>query len=285
MATAIVVRADTARRLTARGVPQLVRDFVAARELITNLVRRDLTIRHRGSLLGMVWSLTTPLLQVALYSFIFTFILRTSPVQEGVQVPFAVYFFCGLVIWNLFQNSVGAATGSIVGAGYLLRKVYFPRAVLPLVSVLASAVTFLFELAVLLAAVLVFVREIHLTVLYLPLIILVVLLLGYGMALLTSSLTVFFRDIEHFMGIFLQLWFWGTPIIYSLQFVADKPLFVDALQANPMTGPVVSLRLILLDGLPPDWKLLGYSAAVGVVLLGVGLAVFQRLQARFSELV
>lgn len=285
MSAATVVRAETQRRLTAGALRELLLSFSQSRELIQNLVKRDLTVRHRGSALGMLWSLTTPLLQVALYTFIFTVILPVSPVREGVQVPFAVYFFAGLVLWNLFASSIGAATSSIVGAGYLLRKVYFPRAILPLVSVLSSAVTFLFELCVLLVAIAVFVRRLHPAALFLPLIVLVVMLVAYGLALLTASLTVFFRDIEHFMGILLQLGFWGTPIIYSMQFVAHKPLFVHLLQLNPMTGPVVSLRLVLIDGVTPDWKLLGYSAAFGVVALVAGLAVFQRLQGKFSELV
>lgn len=285
MSAATIVRAETERRLTAQSVKELLLGFARSRELIGNLVRRDLTVRHRGSLFGMLWSLTTPILQVALYTFIFTVILPVSPIREGVEVPFAVYFFTGLVMWNLFANSIGAATGSIIGAGYLLRKVYFPRAILPLVNVLSSLVTFCFEAVILLAAVLLFVQQLHPTVLFVPLIVLVVAVLAYGLALLTAAVTVHFRDVEHFMGILLQLGFWGTPIIYSLQFVADKPLFVNLLQLNPMTGPVVSLRLVLIDGVAPDWALLAYSAAFGAVALVVGLAVFQRLQPKFSELV
>src|SRR5207248_4328111 len=126
--------------------------------LTFNLVRRDLKVRHRGTFLGMLWSLTTPLLLVGLYYMIFKYILRASPAQDVARpdhhaIPFAIYFFCGLTLWNFFNNSVGAATGSVIGSGYLLRKVYFPRSILPFSAVLSILVTFGFVLAVLLVAV------------------------------------------------------------------------------------------------------------------------------------
>ena len=140
------------------GIDELLR----SRELTVNLVRRDLKVRHRGTFLGMLWSLTTPLLLVGLYYFIFTYLFKVKTVPDafrpdGTVVPFAVYFFAGLVVWNLFASAVGGSTGSVIGSGYLLNKVYFPRAVLPLSTVLSSVVTFAFEMAVLLVATLVFV--------------------------------------------------------------------------------------------------------------------------------
>src|SRR5262245_2974791 len=138
-----------------------VDEFLRARELTANLVRRDLKVRHRGTFLGMAWSLTTPLLLVGVYYFVFTYIFRATAVQaatlpHGNVVPFAVFFFGGLVIWNLFASSVSASTGSVTGSGYLLGKIYFPRAILPLSTVLSAVVTFGFELAVLAVATIVF---------------------------------------------------------------------------------------------------------------------------------
>lgn len=262
-----------------------VRDVVNARELVVNLVRRDLKVRHRGTVLGMLWSLTTPLLLVGLYYCIFKFILQASPVPDAKHVPFAVFFFCGLTLWNLFNNSVGAATSSIVGAGYLLRKVFFPRAILPLTAVLSSLVTFVFELAVLVLAVLVFVGVPGVQVLWLPVIVLIVAATAYGVGLLLSSVNVFFRDVSHFVGIFMQMWFWGTPIIYSLSFVQGRPGFARLLNLNPMTGPVVGFRDALVLHRPVDVGLLGYSAMVAVVMLAVGGYVFHRQQRLFAEIV
>ena len=266
------------------------RELWRSRELIGNLVRRDLKVRHRGTFLGMLWSLATPLLTVGLYYVVFKVILGAHPVADHARpdandVPFAIYFFAGLTIWNFFGNSVGNAAGSVVGSGYLLNKVYFPRSILPLSIVLSSLVTFGFELAVLMVTVLLIVGLPSLQLLWIPLILAVAALLSYGLALLLSTLTVFLRDVAHFVGVFLQLWFWGTPIIYSLQFVAAREGLHRALELNPMTGVVVSFRNVVVLNHPPSFGLLAYDAAVGLVLLGLGAYVFARSQRLFSEIV
>jgi lipopolysaccharide transport system permease protein len=268
------------------------RELVQARELTVNLVRRELKAEHRGTFLGRVWSLANPLLLVGLYYVIFTYIVGRPlvddlPRPDGHKVPFAVYFFAGLVIWNVFGTSAGNATNSVVGSGYLLRKVYFPRAILPLSSVLSAMVTFGFELAVLFVIALLFVGLPSAQLLWVPVILLVVGVLAYGAALLLSAVTVFLRDVAHFIGVFLQLWFWGTPIVYSLQWVANKDneWFIRILEANPMTGIVVSFRNVVVLNRPPNFALLGYDLAFGVVLLAVGWWVFQRWQRLFAEIV
>lgn len=262
-----------------------LREFWQSRDIVVNLVRRDLKVRHRGSFLGMLWSLTTPLLTVGLYTFIFTVILPTSPAKDAGNIPFAIYFFVGLVTWNLFATSLATAAGSIVGSGYLLRKVYFRREILPMASVLSALVTFGFEMCVALVATFGFVGLPGWQAIFLPIVVVVVVLVAYGMGLLLSALTVFFRDIEHFLGIFIQLWFWGTPIIYTLSLVSHRPSFVRILQLNPMTGPVVSMRNILLMHAMPDWKLLAYDLVVGLILIVFGQIYFRRTQRLFSEMV
>jgi ABC-2 type transport system permease protein len=269
------------------GMDELLR----SRELTANLVRRDLKVRHRGTFLGMLWSLTTPLLLVGLYYFIFTYIFKVKTVpdavrSDGTEVPFAIFFFGGLVIWNLFATAVGSSTGSIIGSGYLLNKVYFPRAVLPLATVLSCLVTCAFEMSVLFAATLLFVGLPNAQVLWLPVIVLIGVTLAFGLALLLSAVTVFLRDVAHFIGVFLQLWFWGTPIIYSMSFVqTNSPGMVRVLELNPMTGVVVSFRNVVMLNRPPDYKLLLYDAGVAVVALFVGAKVFGRWQKLFSEIV
>lgn len=261
-----------------------------ARELTANLVRRDLKVKHRGTFLGMLWSLTTPLLIVGLYYVVFTFIFRAQPVQDvprpdGHAVPFAVYFFCGLSLWNLLGTSVGASTGCITMSGYLLNKVYFPRAILPLAMVGSAVVTFGFEVAILLVATLAVVGLPTALFLWAPLIVLVVIIFSAGLALILSTLTVFLRDTAHFINVFLQLWFWGTPIIYSLKFVGDRPGLVRLLKLNPMTGTIVSFRNVVVLNRGPSFHVLGYDVVVAVLTLLVGGYVFQRWQRVFSEIV
>jgi len=267
-----------------------VTELWRSRELVGNLVRRDLKVRHRGTFLGMLWSLTTPLLTVGLYYFVFKVLLGAAPVTDfarpdGHGIPFAIYFFCGLTIWNFFGNSVGNATGSVVGSGYLLNKVYFPRSILPLSVVLSSLITLGFELSVLVVSVLLVVGLPSAHLLWLPVIVAIVGILSYGLALILSTITVFLRDVAHFIGVFLQLWFWGTPIIYSLQFAAGRPGLMRLLKLNPMTGMVVSFRDVVVLNHAPSFKLMAYDAAVALISLGIGAVVFSRSQRLFSEIV
>ncbi|HWI05037.1 MAG TPA: ABC transporter permease [Acidimicrobiales bacterium] len=268
-----------------------VGEVFAARELTANLVRRDLKVRHRGSLLGMLWSLTTPVLVVCLYYVVFRYILRVAPAADvarpdGNDVPFAIYFFAGLTLWNLFSNSLLTGAGSVTGAGYLLRKVYFPRAILPLSAVLAALVTFVFEFVVLLMVSLAIVGPPSPHLLWVPVIVVQVAVLAYGFTLLLSAVTVFLRDVAHFIGVFMQFWFWGTPVIYSLQWIGnDHPGVVRVLKLNPLTGPVVSFRNVVLLNHAPNFKLLAYSAVWAVVMAVVGGWIFHRWQRLFSEIV
>jgi lipopolysaccharide transport system permease protein len=272
-------------RFTLGSTRRAIAEFTDTRELVVNLVRRDLKIRHRGTFLGLLWSLATPLMTVGLFYMIFKYILRASPAQDVRKVPFAVYFFVGLSLWNLFSTGMSGATGSILGSSYLLRKVYFPRAIIPLTAVLSAVVTFAFEFGVALVVTAITVGLPSWRIVWLPVILLVVLLFTYGVGLLLSALVVTFRDIVHFVGILMQVWFWGTPILYSLSFVKTHPAFVTLLKLNPMTGPVVGLRNVVLLERPPPIGLLAYDFAVGVVALLIGAIVFQRRQKMFPELV
>jgi len=285
-----VARPEQSRPRHVRRLGKDARELIQARELTLNLVRRDLKVRHRGSFLGMLWSLTNPLLVVGLYYVIFTYILQTRPASDlprpdGQPVPFAVYFFSGYIVWNLFANSAAEATNSVIGSGYLLRKVYFPRAILPLSTVLSATVTFAFELAVLVIVVAATVGAPSLQILWAPVIVAVAVVLSYGMALLLSALTVFLRDVGHFIAVLLQMWFWSTPVVYSLQFVAKNEQILRLVKLNPMTGLVVSFRNVVVLNRPPSLTLLAYDIGVALVLLAVGAAVFQRWQRLFAEIV
>ncbi len=276
-------RVPRSRRPDPRRVAQI-------RQLTTNLVRRDLKVRHRGTFLGMLWSLTNPLLIVGLYYVIFTYIVQAQPAvdvprPDGHAVPFALYFFSGLIIWNVFGTSAQSATTSVVGSGYLLRKVYFPRAILPLSAVLSSLVTFAFEFAILAILAVAFVGPPGWYVLWLPVILAITAIMAYGAALFLAAITVFLRDVAHFIGVLLQLWFWSTPIVYSLLYVSKRPSVLRLVKLNPMTGVVVSFRNVVLLDQPPALRLLAYDLGFALVALAIGAWVFQRWQRLFAEIV
>ena len=150
---------------------------------------------------------------------------------------------------------------------------------------LSGVVTFAFEMAVLLVATFAVVGLPNAQLLWVPVIVGLAVLMTYGLALFLSAVTVFLRDMAHFIAIILQLWFWATPIIYSLQYVGDRPGLVRVLELNPMTGIVVSFRNVTVLNRPPDFALLGIDLAYALVFLAVGAVVFTRSQRIFAEIV
>jgi ABC-2 type transport system permease protein len=270
-------------------------------ELLAELVRKDLKVKYKNSALGFVWSLANPLLYLAVFTLVFTFFL-----VNGVE-HFAVLFMAGFLVWNFFNLSTLTATGAVVGNANLVRKVRFPRIVLPLSSVGFAGVHFLLQLAVLFVALAVLYRDAFGPQLWLLLPALAVAVtFTVAMSLLASALNVRYRDVEHLLEIALLAWFWLTPIVYPVTVVRDRlaekgllPLF-RLYMVNPMTAVVVAMQRAiynhpvgLVNGKPKQilpaggygfyltW--LGVAAVISVVLLGVGLWTFRRLQADFAE--
>src|SRR6266508_1535705 len=270
-------------------------------ELLAELVRKDLKVKYKNSALGFIWSLANPLLYLAVFTLVFNVFLR-----GGVD-NFAVLFMAGFLVWNFVNLSTLTATGAVVGNANLVRKVRFPRIVLPLSSVGFAGVHFLLQLAVLFAVLPLLYRDAFglQLVLLLPALAVAVIFTA-ALSLLASALNVRFRDVEHLLEIALLAWFWLTPIVYPVTVVRDLlaekgllPLF-RFYMANPMTAVVVAMQRAIFNhpvgvaqgkpkqilpaggyGFYLQW--LGVAAVVSVVLLGVGLWTFQRLQADFAE--
>jgi ABC-2 type transport system permease protein len=264
-------------------------------ELLTELVRKDLKVKYKNSALGFIWSLANPLLYLAVFTLVFTEVLK-----NGIAA-FPVLFMSGFLVWNFFNLATLSGTGSVVGNANLVRKVRFPRVVLPLSSVGFAGVHFVLQLGVLLALLAVFYRDAFgaQLVLLVPALA-VVTVFATAMALLASALNVRFRDVEHLLEVILLAWFWLTPIVYPVTLIRDRlagsPWLFRLYMANPMAGVVTAMQRAIYvhpvaDGrqiLPSGgygfyltW--LGVAAAVALVLLAAGLWTFRRLQADFAE--
>jgi ABC-2 type transport system permease protein len=271
-------------------------------ELLAELVRKDLKVKYKSSALGFIWSLANPLLYLAVFSLVFGFFLKSN-------VPwFAVLFMSGFLIWSFFNSATQNATGAVVGNANLVRKVRFPRVVLPLASVGFAGVHLVLQLLVfflflVLAYPDAFGPQLWLLVPALA----VTVVFATGMSLLASSLNVRYRDVQHLLEIALLAWFWLTPIVYPVTVVRNELANAGVLwmfkfyMANPMTAVVVAAQRAiyahpvvtdsqgkLVQVLPAggygfylQW--LGVAAAVSAVLLVVGLWTFRRLQVDFAE--
>jgi len=252
-------------------------EVIKYRELVRNLVIRDLKVRYKSSVLGFVWSLLNPLLMMAVFTLVFTVMMPNNRVEH-----FPVFILCAILPWNWFSAAVMGSIGSIVGNGNLIKKVYFPRELLPASVVLSNSVNFLLALIVLFAMILVFGVQLSPTALLLPVIILIQLILLLGVAFFFSAINVFFRDTEVIMEVVILAWFFLTPIFYDIGELF--PLYERWLYiVNPMASLISSYRLILLSGSMPDLFFLLRTLATSLIILVVGYLFFVRQAPRFGE--
>jgi ABC-type polysaccharide/polyol phosphate export permease len=251
------------------------------RALIQSLVARDLKARYRGSVLGFLWSFINPLFQLLIFTFVFTYVL---PVSRGAGLePYALFMLCGILPWTWFESSLLESSNVLIAGGNLIRKVLFPAEVLPIVTVLAGLVHFCLGLLVVAAFVLYYRRPITgADLMWLPVVILVQLVFTTGLALLVSALTVHFRDMRDLLMNVMKLWFYATPIVYSISLVPESARPV--LNLNPFTHLAVSYQDVLFKGGPfAEWPRLLLVGAVAVATLFFGYFVFDRLRDTLAE--
>jgi len=256
------------------------------RELVRNLVIRDLKVRYKSSALGIAWSWLNPLLMMVVYTILFTVLLHNNSVPR-----YPVFLLCGLLPWHFFSDSLMQGTSSIVNNAHLIKKVYFPADVLPLSTILSNLVNFLIALPLFFGLALLFNVRPAWCVLLLPIVIVIQLMFTIGLTFILATLNVFFRDTRIIMGVIMLAWFFLTPVFYPISTVPkearllgvtfDAQLWLRRL--NPMASIVASYRDLLYWGAPTGLDFLLRTAATALVVLVVGYLVFSRYKSRFGE--
>jgi lipopolysaccharide transport system permease protein len=264
---------------------RLVLHFVERRELIRQFTLREVQGRYRGSYLGILWALITPLLTLAVYTFVFSVIFKAQwkgAESEGFM-GFALTMFSGLIAFNVFSECATKAPTLVVGNPNYVQKVVFPLEILP-VSVVGSALIHsLISLGIVLVGLLISSGKLHWTLLYLPLVYLPLVAFTLGVSWFLASLGVFVRDVRNFVGVIVQLLFFLTAIFYPLSAVpaAVRPLF----QLNPLATIVENFRRVVIWGLTPDWLWLGgVTLFSGLVMLG-GYMWFMKIKRAFADVI
>jgi ABC-type polysaccharide/polyol phosphate export permease len=259
-----------------------LRQVFRYRALVSSLVARELKARYRGSVLGFFWTFVNPLLLLGIYTFVFTVVLGGTRAGTRPE-PYALFLFCGILPWTWFQSSLLESCGVLIAGGNLIRKVLFPAEILPAVTVFTGLVNFCLGLLVFAGVALFYGRPIvSADLVWLPVVILVQLALTLALALLLSSLTVHFRDIRDLLGNLLTLWFWGTPILYTVSEVPERFRTVFAL--NPFTHLAVAYQEVLFfDGPFTGWRSLLALGAFALLALLAGYFVFDRLRDTLAE--
>ncbi len=277
-----------------RGFGRAAREVYDYRELLTNLVRKELKVKYKDSILGFLWSLLRPMFLLAVYYIAIGKFLGTN------FELFPIFLFSGLVAWSLFTDVLGGCTGTVVGNGGLIKKVYFPRELLPLSVMGAALVNFAMQMVVLVAAVLLFNGTLHgQQPLLLPLAFVALVLFSMACGVALAAANVYFRDIEHLIEIVLLLWFWLTPIVYGVGGVLNRMgasglHWLAALYlANPMANVVIGFQLATYgsynDGTTQQ-TFQGHIAlrllvliAASSVLLWLAQRYFARAQGNFAQ--
>ena len=257
--------------------------LVRYRGLIQSLVARELKARYRGSVLGFFWSFFNPLLLLLVYSFVFSYVLKTAE-DKRVQ-PFALFMFCGILPWTWFSSSLMESAGVLISGGNLIKKVLFPAEILPIVTVLSNMVHFFFGLAILAAFLVWHQRPLNIWELSLfPVVVLIQLVLTAGFALLLSALTVHFRDLRDILANLLTLWFFATPIIYPYFTFADGSWQAKLLKVNPFTHLAITYQEILFfEGPVGHLKWVLVLGALSILFFFFSYFVFDRLRDTFAE--
>lgn len=253
-----------------------IKEIYAYRQMIFSLVKRDLKGRYKGSVLGFLWTFLNPLLQLAVYTMVFSVIMRA-----GIK-DYYLFLFVALIPWIFFSSSLTGGASCIMAQQDMVKKIYFPREVLPIAHVTSQFINMLLSFIVVFA-VLIFAGYTMnpLAILCLPVIMIVEYILALGLTMIMSAVTVYLRDMEYILGIITMAWQFLTPVMYSIEQAPEEVQMI--FQINPMTSVIVAYRDILYYGRVPELGTLLSAVVVGLVMLLVGWIVFDHLQKRFVE--
>ena len=245
------------------------------RELLKTNVKKEIRGKYKGSWLGVIWTFLNPLLQLLVYSFVFPYILRVN-VEN-----YTIFMIVALVPWTFFTTAIQTGTGSIIAESGIIKKVYFPREIIPISVVLSALVNFLITCIIMFLFI--FFSGIGFTKLTLlfPFFVLIQTIFTLALTFLLSAITVFIQDIGHFVSIVLMLAFYATPIVYNSELLPAKFQWVISL--NPMAQVINAYRDTLYYQKLPDMSSLGMLTVISIVALVVCYKIFKKLERSFAE--
>jgi lipopolysaccharide transport system permease protein len=252
------------------------------RGLMRSMVRRDLTSRYKGSIIGPAWAIITPAVTIIIFTVIFSGIFGARFCAGCSHLSFALYLFCGLLPWIAFSDGVQRSTSSLTDNVNLVKRVVFPTEALPVNLALSAIAQQMLGTVVLLAGALILERAIHPTTLLLPALLIPQFLATVGLGWLMASLGVFIRDMPQFNQLALTAWMYLTPILYPENIIPPKYQWMVNL--NPMAPLVRSYRRVLLEGKAPDWRGLAVTMAFALVCFVFGYWWFERTKKAFADI-
>lgn len=261
-------------------VREMVREQFDYWELLYVMSHRDLMLRYKQTIMGFGWAVFMPLLNTILFSVLFS---KTGVVKLDVAVPYPVFVYTGLLVWNLTASALRFSVGSLTANINLVAKVYFPREIFPFSAVFVSAVDFAVGALLLVAMMIYYQVPVTPAILFLPVVLLVQVTFTAGVALFLAMANLFYRDVKYLFEVVITLWMFASSVLYPLKDVKGLPGVV--LSLNPMTPIIDAYRDVILFGHLPAMGPFGAVAAASVVILGVAWVMFHRSEYRFAEFI
>ena len=250
------------------------------RDLLFFLAWRDVKVRYKQTILGAAWAVIQPLMTMIVLVIAFG---KLGNMAAHTEVPYPVLTFCGAVPWTLFAASLSQAGNSLIGSQNLISKVYFPRLIIPVSSVLGAVMDFTIAFGVLLLLMFIYGLTLHWSILLLPVFVLLTLLTALAVGLCLSALNVEYRDVRYTFPFLTQLWLLASPVGYSSKEI--PPAWQTLYGLNPMTGVIEGFRWTLLGMNPPSMRMMMLSAMIVVALLIGGLYYFRRVEKTFADVI
>ena len=256
-----------------------VKELWRYRELLYFFAWRDIKVRYRQAAFGAAWAVIQPLLTMIIFSLLFG---RVAHIDTG-NVPYPIFVFCGLLPWTYVSGVLGFASLSLVSNEPLLTKVYFPRVFLPFGSVLAGLLDFLIGSILLVGLMFYYHVRAGWFLLLIPFVVLAMGLLTAGVSMVAAALSVRYRDVRYALPFLIQVWMFATPIVYPVAVIPER--FRPILALNPCWGIVVGLRACLFRGLPFDFRLMGVSLAIAMMVFVLGAFYFRKAEKSFADVI
>ena len=249
------------------------------RELLYFLAWREVKIRYKQTVIGAAWAVLQPLLTMVIFTVVFGRLANIP--SDGL--PYPIFAYAGLLPWTYFSEAISRTSGSLVGDANLLRKVYFPRLIIPFATVVTPAIDFALSFILLIGMMVWFGVSPTLGAMFLPGFLLLALMTALAVGLWLSALNVRYRDVRHTVPFLVQFWMYASPVVYPVSLVPEKWRLVFSL--NPMAGVIEGFRWGLLGKERPDFTVIGISAVMVLVLLVSGLLFFKRMERTFADVV
>lgn len=248
-------------------------------ELIKHLTLREIKARYKQSFLGLFWIILNPFFQMLIMSFVFSKVMKIST----IGVPYPIYLYAGLLPWVFFANSLGSSLGVLVENSSLLKKIYFPREVLILSTLLAKTFDFLLSTVIFVILMIWFSIPFKIYMLLFIPIFIIQFLFTFGVALLLSAMNLLYRDVQYLFNLVLTLWFYLTPVLYAVEFFPEKYRWI--FKVNPMSVFINAYREVLLGKGVLNWASLAMGISVSLVIFIIAYSFFKKMENIFADVV